>query len=98
MEPITPAQPLAVRLEPTGQTLHAAPDQTLWRALQHAGMPDPCRAATGPVEPASPVWPRDVCVSPWSGRARCRKRRPQAACCAVWLAQKPTWCPLAQAA
>jgi ferredoxin len=53
MEPTPPAQPLAIRLD-TGQTLHAAPGQTLWQALQQAGVPWPvscrngtCRACIG---------------------------------------------------
>lgn len=53
MEPTQPAQPLTIRLD-TGQTLHAAPGQTLWQALQQAGVPWPvscrngtCRACIG---------------------------------------------------
>ncbi|WP_439115476.1 2Fe-2S iron-sulfur cluster-binding protein [Hydrogenophaga sp.] len=48
MEPIEPTQPLTIRLEPTGQTLPTAPDQTLWQALQQAGVvwPVSCRNGT----------------------------------------------------
>jgi ferredoxin len=53
MEPIQPAPPLTIRLD-TGQTLHAAPGQTLWQALQQSDVPWPvscrngtCRACMG---------------------------------------------------
>ena len=53
MEPTPPEQPLTIRLD-TGQTLHSAPGQTLWQALQQAGVPWPvscrngtCRACIG---------------------------------------------------
>lgn len=48
METTQPAQPLTIRLEPTGQILQVAPNQTLWQALQQAGLswPVSCRNGT----------------------------------------------------
>jgi len=54
MEPTQPMHPLTICLEPTGQTLQAGPEQTLWQALQQVGVPWPvscrngtCRACMG---------------------------------------------------
>lgn len=54
METLQPAPWLTIWLGAAGQALPAAPDQTLWQALQQAGVPWPvscrngtCRACMG---------------------------------------------------
>jgi ferredoxin len=48
MEPTPPVQPLSICLPATGMPLPVAPHQTLWHALQQAGVrwPASCRNGT----------------------------------------------------